>query len=361
MAATLSLLFFVFTAGAAGNLQAVAGDLRQLQDIPGLSIAVVREAREVYVGGSGYADLETKRPMTGDTRLYAGSLSKIFTAILALNLVADGHIALDQAVPGIGGGSPAVTVRQLLTHSSGLNREGNFGYWYSAEFPDGTALARFLAVTRLRTPPGQAVHYSNVGYAALGHFLEVASGQAYADALSSRVLEPLGLTATGGPGPVPGIATGYTPPGRVLPSAERPFAGVGRQVGDRRVRAYHDAKAMTPAFGLYTTARDLGRLARFLLGYGSNDVLPERLRRRMLEPANARRTLGLGTGVLDGRPVVRHNGWFAAHRSHLLIDPETATAVVVMANGDNADTAAVAAALMREIWEAGRETEPASQ
>jgi CubicO group peptidase (beta-lactamase class C family) len=247
-----------------------------------------------------------------------------------------------------------------LTHSSGLSREGNFGYWFSAEFPDGTALARFLAVTSLRSPPGQAVSYSNVGYAALGHFLEVESGQAYADALKVRVLEPLGLAATGGPGPAPGIATGYTPPGRVLPNEERPFAGVGRQVGDRHVREYHDAQAMTPAFGLYSTARDLGRLARFLLGYGSEDILPERLRRRMLEPANTRRTLGLGTGVLDGRPVVRHNGWFAAHRSHLLIDPATASAVVVMANGDNADTAAVAEALMREIREADPGTEPAS-
>jgi CubicO group peptidase (beta-lactamase class C family) len=361
MAATLSLLFFVFTAGSAGNLQAVTDDLRQLQDVPGLSVAVVREDREVFVGGSGFADLETRRPMTGDTKLYAGSLSKIFTAVLALNLVADGHIALDQAVPGIAGDSPPVTVRQLLTHSSGLSREGNFGYWFSGEFPDGTALARFLTVTTLRSPPGQAVRYSNVGFAALGHFLEVASGQAYTDALRIRVLEPLGLAATGGPGPVPGIATGYTPPGRVLPNEERPFAGVGRQVGDRHVREYHDAQAMTPAFGLYTTARDLDRLARFLLGYGGEEVLPERLRRRMLEPANTRRTLGLGTDALDGRSVVRHNGWFAAHRSHLLIDPETASAVVVMANGDNADTAAVAEALMREIWEAGPKTEPASQ
>lgn len=361
MSASLSLLLFVVTAGAVDHLQAVTDDYRRLQDLPGISVALVSKEREVFAGGSGFADLETERRMTADTLLYAGSLSKIFTAVLALNLVAAQQLSLDETVAGIGTGDSGITIAQLLTHSSGLPREGNFGYWFSGEFPGRAELSRFLAVTSLRSPPGQAVNYSNIGFAALGLELERASGESYMQALSTRVLRPLQLESTGGPGPAPGIATGYTPPGTVLPREERPFAGVGRQVGTRHVREYHDAAAMTPAFGLYTTASDLGRLARFLLGNGVNGILPDELRRQMLKPANARRTLGLGTGVFDGHEVVRHSGWFAAHRSYLIIDPETGAAAIVLANADNAEPDAIAEALLREMTEAGIRKAPASQ
>lgn len=361
MSASLSLLLFVVTAGAVDNLQAVADDYRRLQDLPGISVAVMQDGQQVFAGGSGFADLDTRRPMSGDTLMYAGSLSKIFTAVLTLNLVAEQRLALDDTVAGVGVGDPGVTIRQLLAHSSGLPREGNFGYWFSGDFPNRPALSRFLAITTLRSPPGRAVNYSNIGYAALGLELERASGERYAQALRTRILGPLQLESTGGPGPVPGIATGYTPPGTVLPREDRPFAGVGRQVGARRVREYHDARAMTPAFGLYTTATDLGRLARFLLGYDGDVVLPGELRQQMLKPANARRTLGLGTGVFDGHEVVRHSGWFAAHRSHLLIDLETGDAAIVLANADNAEPDVIAEALLREMTEAGAFAAPASQ
>ena len=361
MSASLSLLLFVITAGAVEHLQAVADDYRRLQDLPGISVALVREKREVFAGGSGFADLESERRMTADTLLYAGSLSKIFTAVLALNLVAGQQLSLDEAVATIGAGDSGITITHLLTHSSGLPREGDFGYWFSGEFPDKTELSRFLAATSLRSPPGQAVNYSNIGFAALGLELERASGESYMQALSTRVLRPLRLDSTGGPGPVPGIATGYTPPGRVLPREDRPFAGVSRQVGTRHVREYHDAAAMTPAFGLYTTASDLSRLARFLLGSGASGILPDELRRQMLKPANARRTLGLGTGVFDDHQVVRHSGWFAAHRSHVIIDPESGSAAIVLANADNADPAAIAEALLLEMREAGANAAPASK
>jgi CubicO group peptidase (beta-lactamase class C family) len=361
MSASLSLLLFVVTAGAVDNLQAVTDDYRRLQDLPGISVLLVRDEREVFAGGSGFADLESERRMTADTPLYAGSLSKIFTAVLTLNLVAGQRLSLDEAVAGIGAGDSGITITHLLTHSSGLPREGNFGYWFSGEFPDRSALSRFLAVSSPRSPPGQTVNYSNIGFAALGLELERASGESYMHALSTRVLRPLQLESTGGPGPVPGIASGYTPPGRLLPREDRPFAGVGRQVGTRHVREYHDAAAMTPAFGLYTTASDLGRLARFLLGSGDNGILPDELRRQMLKPANASRTLGLGTGVFDGREVVRHSGWFAAHRSYVIIDPETGSAAIVLANSDNADPEAIAEALLREMTEADAALAPASK
>jgi CubicO group peptidase (beta-lactamase class C family) len=357
----LALLMFplMSTAASAADLQAILDQLRDQQDIPGISAAVIQRDAEVFAGGSGFADVAVGRKIDGDTILYAGSLSKIFTAVLTLNLVSEGLVELDQPVPGIGNDLVGPTVTHLLTHSSGLVREGNFGYWFSGDFPDRTTLSRFLQSTEFRTPPGQAVRYSNVGYAALGLYIEDVAGQPFAAMLESRVLEPLAMNASGAPGPTPGLARGYTPPGRMIPSIERPFAGVGAESGDRYLREYHNAEAMTPAFGIYTSATDLGRLARFLLGYGGETVLPDRLRRQMLEPSRARRTLGLGVGTVNGRQVVRHNGWFAAHKSHLLIDLESEVAAVVLTNGDNAEPDLIAEALVSAMIEAGPEPGPA--
>jgi len=346
----LALTLAVMAAVSTAEMQTMVDEIRLDQEIPGVSVVVTHEDEVIFAGGSGVADLETARPMTPDTILYAGSLSKIFTGVLTLKLAEEGRLALDDAVAGIGEAPgreySGVTVRHLLTHSSGLDREGNFGYWFNAEFPDRQALTLYLSETRLRSEPGTSFRYSNTGYAALGAVAERASSQSYDDALRDRVLQPLGLDSSGSPGPITDIAVGYSPINRVIPSAERPFAGLGRQVGDRFVREYHDARAMTPAFGIFTTANDLSRLARFLLGFGENAVLSDAMRAQMLTSQDSGWGLGIKLDRLKGRPVARHSGWFAAHKSHLLLDLQSGIAVVVMANADSAAPARIAEALI---------------
>ncbi len=349
----LALTLVALAAAGTADMQAILDKIRIDQEVPGVSVVVTREDEVVFAGGSGLADLETDRAMTPDTILYAGSLSKIFTGVLTLRLVEEGKLTLDDVVAGIAvnppGGDSDVTVRHLLTHASGLEREGNFGYWFSAEFPDKKALASYLSDTDLRTAPGSAFRYSNIGYAALGAVAERASAESYADALRDRVLEPLGMDSSGSPGPVSNIAIGYSPVDRVIPNKDRPFAGLGRQVGNRFVREYHDAKAMTPAFGIYTNANDLSRLGRFLLGFGGDGVLSDEMRARMLTPQDSGWGLGIKIDRLKGRPVARHSGWFAAHKSHLLLDLRSGVAVVVMANGDSASPAVIAEALVSSV------------
>lgn len=324
---------------------------RAEQDVPGVSAVVTLDDRVLFAGASGVADIESGRAMTPDSVLYAGSLTKVLTAVLALNLVEDGRLALDAPVPAVAVGStdaaPGIRVVHLLTHAAGLEREGGFGYWFSGEFPDAEALENHLRDARLLTPPGTALHYSNLGYAALGLVIERAAGRPYAASLRRRVLEPLGMRSSGAPGPAPGVASGYTPVGRILPDADRPFAGIGHPVGERFVRAYHDAAAMSPAFGAYTSASDLGRLTRFLLGHGGDGVLSRAMRARMRTAQASGWGLGLRLGALDGRTVARHSGWFAAHRSHLLLDPANGIGVAVLANSDGAAPADIAEVLLR--------------
>ena len=344
---SVALLIVGLAAGAA-DLRAILEQERIEQDVPGVSAVVSHEGSVLFAGGAGVADVETGQAMSADTILYAGSLTKILTAVLALDLVGDGSLSLDEIARNVADGRHGITVTHLLTHTSGLVREGDFGYWFNADFPDNASLTAFLATTELRSTPGEQVRYSNIGFAALGQMLAISTGMPFHDALRERVLQPLGMTSTGSPGPAGGVARGYTPRNRIIPSEDRPFAGIGRPVGDRFLREYHDARAMTPAFGAYTSASDLGRLARFLLGYGTGDLLPETLRKLMLEPQSSGRSFGLGTERFEGRLLARHGGWFAAHKSHILIDPASGVSVVVLANSDGADPDATARALLRE-------------
>lgn len=346
----LGLLLIALTTSSESHLQSILDEIRIGQDVPGVSAVVTRRNEVIFSGASGKADLETGREMTPDTILYAGSLTKIFTAVLTLQLVENDELSLDDVVPGIATHSsrpgPDIKVAQLLTHTSGLEREGNFDYWFSADFPDDAALANYLANSELRTRPGDSVYYSNVGYAALGPVIARASGKSYGSALRNRVLTPLGMDSSGTVDPSDQLSAGYSPPNRVIPNTDRPFAGLGHHVGSRRIREYHNANAMTPAFGVFSSANDLSRLARLVMGFGGDDVLSAARRSQMLTARAGSRGVGIRLGTYKNRPVARHGGWFAAHRTHLLLDLRSGISVVVMANSDSASPEKIAEALL---------------
>lgn len=350
---TAGVMIVALAASLVPDLQAILDSHRHDQDVPGASAFVTHGEKLVYSGGSGVADLENSRSMTADTKLYAGSLSKIFTAVLVLQAAHQDRLRLDDVVPErllpIPGGNAGVTYADLLTHASGLPREGDFGYWFSADFPDPDALLAYLGNADVRGPPGDDFHYSNIGYAVLGLAAADAFDDTFARALHRYVLEPLGVLSSGAPGPVEGLSRGYTPIGRIMPSEARPFAGVGKNIGGRFLREYHDARAMTPAFGIYTTANDLSIVARFLLGYGEG-LLPVPSRRQMLTAQASGWGLGIKIDRFNGRPIASHSGWFAAHRSHLILDLDGEIAVGVLTNSDSGKPGLIAEALMIRMW-----------
>ena len=344
-----TILVSPFPAAADADFRALLDRLRSEQEVPGVSAVVVRGDSIVFAGGSGTADIETGLAADADTVYYIGSVTKVLTSILTLHLVEQDHVELGRPLTAIVDDLetpyPPISIYQLLTHTSGLEREGNFGYWFNARFPDGDALRAYLESTTLNAAPGERYAYSNIGYAALGLVIESVAGQSFPAALREHVLDPLNMSSTGVPGPATEVATGYTPPGRIIPSESRPFAGVGKPVGRRYERVYHDAAAMSPAFGAYSTANDMGRLARFLLGNGGDEVLTSTARQRLRARQFGGRALGGGLRRIGNRSVLSHGGWFAAHRSQLLVDTENDIAVVVLANSDDASPGDIADAL----------------
>ena len=187
--------------------------------VPGLSLAVVREGKVVKARGYGLASLELNRPVTEDTVFEIGSMTKQFTAAALLMLVEDGRVALDaplsKYLPNTPPAWDGITVRHLLTHSSGIP-----DYLGVEGLPD---LSRrglthreiatvFFEKLSLEFTPGATWAYSNTGYLLLGNVIEAVSGQAYFDFLKERIFGPLGMRATRASTPtdvIPHRASGY--------------------------------------------------------------------------------------------------------------------------------------------------------
>ncbi len=187
--------------------------------LPGMALGLVFQGELLWGKGYGFADLGTRKPITLDTRFRIASISKTFTATAILQLRDAGQLRLDDPVSQYLDwfdlryrDAPAITIRNLLTHSSGLPRDSVNAMWTDCEAPNWDD---FIAQTRARQPtraPYENYAYSNLGYSLLGGVIAAVSGQPWADYLRAHVLEPLGMSETY---PVPSaadaqLATGYT-------------------------------------------------------------------------------------------------------------------------------------------------------
>jgi len=182
-------------------------------DIPGAAVGIVRAGQLVYAKGHGVRSLERHEPVTVDTLFQIGSVTKVFTTTLLLQLRDEGRIALDDPVdkylpedvkvPAWRDGEALVrpTLRQLATHRAGLPRNppNRRDRPHSPTVMEPYSVAELyqgLALTTLLFRPGTARQYSNYGFGLLGHVLERATGRPYEALLTEQLLTPLGMMDT---------------------------------------------------------------------------------------------------------------------------------------------------------------------
>jgi CubicO group peptidase (beta-lactamase class C family) len=175
-------------------------------DTPGCAVGVSKDGKEVLTRAYGSADLEHGVPNTADTVFEAGSVSKQFTAAAVLLLAQAGKLKLDDPVrdyvPELPDyGTPEITLRHLLHHTSGLRDWGTVTY--AAGWPRGSRMhthAHVLDVVSrqksLNFPPGSEYSYSNTGYNLLAIIVERVSGKTFAQYTRDTIFEPLGMTHT---------------------------------------------------------------------------------------------------------------------------------------------------------------------
>lgn len=172
------------------------------RQIPGLAFAVIDNGKVTMKRGYGLANVETDTPMTTDSVFELASVTKPFTAMAVMMLVEGGKVRLDDPVTVYLDHTPEawkdITVRELLTHTSGLGG-GGWVEWDGSPLLDITTKQHFEDVVKSppHFPPGEDASYSDPGYLLLGMIVEKVSGQRYRDFMQSRIFNPLHMTSSG--------------------------------------------------------------------------------------------------------------------------------------------------------------------
>lgn len=194
------LLFTVFSAGAfSAGVHADAIDdyihaEMVQQNVPGLSLAIMRDGHIVRAQGYGFANLEHSVPVHPDTVFKTGAVGMQFTATAVMFLVEDGKLRLDDSVrkylPNAPRSWAPITIRQLLNHTSGLPQtpNGDFRVEYTND-----ELLDIIYKQELNFPAGTRWHFSYADYVVLGMIVNKVSGEFFVDLLSKRLFKPLGM------------------------------------------------------------------------------------------------------------------------------------------------------------------------
>ena len=189
--------------------------------VPGASLLILKDGKPLVRESRGFADLEAGRPAAPDTNYRLASVSKQFTAMAVLLLVQDGVLKLDQPVhdwlPSLPPATRAITLRQLLSHRSGLVDYEDFVPDDAPQVRDADVLRILESQDRTLFPPGSDYRYSNSGFALLSLVVERASKQDYPGFVRERIFGPLGMP-TSSPSP----ATTAAPALRRCPRSTTP-------------------------------------------------------------------------------------------------------------------------------------------
>jgi D-alanyl-D-alanine carboxypeptidase len=223
----LIAFFVAFGLPVSGNTDQVDDYIMvQMQrlHIPGASLAIVRDGRATKAQGYGFANLELKAPAMKDTVYEIGSNTKQFTAAAIMMLVEEGKVGLEDPItkffPEAPQGWRNITIRHLLTHTSGIQNHVAVPHWLDVfrsnlafeTAPTRDELLKMFFKLPLEFHPGESWAYDNTGYYLLGIIVEKASGESYWQFLDERIFKPLGMTATRNTDPqpvVPNRASGY--------------------------------------------------------------------------------------------------------------------------------------------------------
>jgi CubicO group peptidase (beta-lactamase class C family) len=309
--------------------------VRKLADADAFSgvVLISKGDHPILVTPVGRASREFAVPNTPDTRFNLGSVTKTFTAVSVLQLAERGELSLDDPLskylPDVPDAESAknITIRQLLTHTSGLGDHVSA----MARDPFRTryrTLAPMLQLVRGVPPmfePGSRWRYSNSGFLVLGAVVEKASGRDYYDYVRENVFAPAGMKDTDFvelDAVNPRLATGYVKEFR----AGRPR--VRSNQFDLFVRG-------GPEGGAYATAHDLLRFARALRGGKllATSLVDEAL---SAKPALGSPGYGYGFEIEGAGRVVGHGGSFVGAQTKLDLFPQGDYTAVVLSNLDNA-------------------------
>ncbi len=310
-----------------------AGERMQVENTPGLALALVDRHGLITVRSYGYADLARRTPVSPATRFEIGSISKSFTAIALMQLRDEGRFDPSRAVRGyLPWFTPAsrwrpVTGHDLLTHTAGLPADRD-------DIPSSRAQAYLARERSLGSAPGTRWAYSNIGFQVLGAVLETIDRRRYADIIRGRILEPLGMKTTEAEfthDTRPELAVGYVPlhDDRPARPEERLVEGTWIEYGS----GDGSIVANPVELGAYLTMllnRGEGPQGRLLSEAGYTAIMSPHA---LTERGGNHYGYGMFLGTLDDQPVFWHSGGMIGYTSYLIGIPTLGIGAVAFVNG----------------------------
>ena len=181
----------------AAELARLVAEEQRKSRLPSIAAAVLRDGEIVWESAVGVADVATKRDATTDTQYRLGSITKTFTAAAIMQLRDAGKLDLEDRLDRhVEGAAHAPTLRRLLSHTSGLQRETHDDAWLNKKFASVQELLETFHEAEQILPPGARFHYSNLAFALLGIVVERVSGEPYTEYVEQHLLQPVGLKRT---------------------------------------------------------------------------------------------------------------------------------------------------------------------
>lgn len=308
--------------------------------VTGIAAGVARAGALLWSGAVGTADLtRPDQAPDEDTQFLIASNTKVFTAVLVMALRDEGKLGLDDDVARHVPQSAhsGITIRQMLSHVSGMQREPVGDVWDTLVYPDADQLIEGWNAADRILKPHHKWHYSNLAFSVLGEVVSRLDGRSWAESLQARILDPLELrrTTVGFAGT---HAVGYYVP---------PFTDVPV------VEPVVDISAMAPAGALASTVRDLATWGSFLAEPVSEVLSPDTVE-EMCQPQimadldKWQLAWGLGVGLYrDGDRIwAGHTGGMPGHISGLFVQRQSkVVGIALMSSSPAPDPAALAVEL----------------
>lgn len=321
--------------------------------IPALSLALVDDQRVVWARGFGHLDTAKKHAAGPDTLYRVGSVSKPFTALLVMLLVEMGLLDLDAPIQDYlpelrptNKSGKKITLRQMLSHRSGLVREPPVGNYFDDSGPSLAATVKSLSKTALVYPPETKTSYSNAALTAVGYALESTQKERFETLIQRKLLDPIGMTD----------------------SSFDPTAAQRRRVPRALMWTYHGREfpaptwdlGMGPAGSLYASVNDQAKFLKFLFA-GGRGPKGQVLKRATLEKMwtiqfpTKKEKAGFGLGFFvsefEGKRRVGHGGAVYGFSTELAALPDEKLGVIVCSARDvtNAVTRHIADTALRHM------------
>jgi CubicO group peptidase (beta-lactamase class C family) len=307
--------------------------------VPGLSIAVVDNWKIQWAKGYGYICFDTTKKVDANTMFQAASISKPVAALMALKLVEEGKLALDEDVNNYlktwkvetnkFTKERPVTLRGLLTHTAGLTVHGFMGYSKGEPIPDiiqilnGESPANSEPI-RPDTVPGSVSRYSGGGYTVMQKMLEDVTGEPFPDLMKENILDKIGMENST-----------YQ---QHLPEYYNNQASFGNRGDKTRIKGNWHTYPEMAAAGLWTTPADLSKyMIEVQKSYkgNSNKILSREMTVQMLTDQAENQGLGPGVSGAGDSLTFSHGGANEGFRCMLWGDVKSGKGFVIMTNSDN--------------------------